>query len=936
MVNNKTKHRTLLIFGIAMCIALILGVLAWKQLVILEQLQSKIDQSQNSLLILQETLSAAKDAESGQRGFLVTADARYLEPYQLAQATINHSMQKLSDLAAKDVVQTGLIRNLSIAIDKKFSELTETIHLCQTSRRDAALARVKDNSGHYYMSEIRSVARDMQQHEQEILANTVIAKEAETKTFLYLFIFWVLYFLSLISLFAHSVMKHWQQLSVANSMLDQRTSALASSNADLIVLNTDLKKLTEQQITLNESLETRVQERTTELIILNSQLSEAKDIAQNASRLKSEFVATMSHEIRTPMNAVIGMTNVLLKTRMDKQQLHYCNAIKVGGNALLAIINDVLDFSKIETGKLELELVDFDPVWLVESVSDLFAMQARGKDLSLMTFIDPAMPMKLCGDPDRLRQILTNLVGNAIKFCNYGEIVIRADVQSIDSSGVIVKFAVRDHGIGLSLEQQKQLFQPFVQLSTADTKILGGTGLGLSICKRLVELMKGKISVESTEGIGSTFSFVIPLEQRSDVFLLEGTQELHGVRVLVVDDEAEAREILHNYVVAWGMRNGKANSGEEAMQVLHKAHADGDPYRVVIIDLLMPESDGINLARQVDIEPALKSTALLLLTAFPTIGLRKLATDAGFTGYLTKPVKQAELRNSLLGVVRGSASAMSDTDSNAKLECKSIRPEIIRSGIILIAEDHPINQQVAQLYLDELGFACQVVNNGLEAVQAAKSDDYSIVLMDCQMPEMDGFQATMAIRKNEELSGRHIPIIAMTANAMKGDRERCLAAGMDDYLSKPVEIEELKSVVTKWMPEESSSLQTLVVTDPCAPELKFATGPYLDMQVLGKRFSPDNLRALLSMFCSQMPIDLDRMQQAVKAFDRDALERTSHSLRGVFSVIGSSNMTQICKVLEQQASENRWDLTPATLEVFERHLESILREASHELTLMKL
>jgi PAS domain S-box-containing protein len=688
-----------------------------------------------------------------------------------------------------------------------------------------------------------------------------------------------------------------------------------------VVCFRDVSQRKQAEAALRQS-EEEIREKVSELLALNEELQllsqeaeAAREQAHAVSKLKSEFLANMSHEIRTPMNGIIGMCNILLKTNLDERKRECAQQIKEAGNTLLTVINDILDFSKIEAGKIDLEIVDFDPVRVVEGTCELLAEQARAKDLELMSFVDPIMPQTLRGDPERLRQILTNLVSNAIKFSDQGQVVVRAVVKSSQANSVDVLFSVRDTGIGVGEEDRRRLFQPFVQADGSITRRFGGTGLGLSISRRLVELMGGTIGVDSSLTQGSTFWFVVPLERRTEAAIISPRDELRNVRVLIADDDASAREILHSYVVSWGLRNGGAHDSAEALRMLRQAQVDGDPYRIAILDLVMPDRSGIDLAREILADPAISHTKLILVTAHDAGSLAAQAILAGFKAYITKPVRQSQLLNCLLSVVCGQEPLITSRAMDSQQGTERVQ----RAGLVLIAEDNPINQRVAQMYLDQLGVASHIASNGKEAVEAVAANAYALVLMDCQMPEMDGFAATAAIRQAESHGGRKTPIVAMTAHAMAGDRERCLAAGMDDYMSKPVHPDALRKIIEKWLPE-------MPPVPEHAPAEAAARQP-INLVELTARFKPMEVAKLLEMFRTSVPETLDKIEAAIQDSNGKQLAATAHFLNGACRTLYATKMAELCVKLEAAASTADWTeaaVTLANLQCCFRALEEYL------------
>jgi PAS domain S-box-containing protein len=637
--------------------------------------------------------------------------------------------------------------------------------------------------------------------------------------------------------------------------------------------------------------------------LLNQRLLDAKNAAEDAARLKADFLSTMSHEIRTPLNGVIGMTDLLLDTPLDGEQTEFANTIKTSADALMAIINDILDFSKIEAGRLVLERTDFSLRQVTEGSLDVLAARAQEKGLMLASLIGPELPDHLVGDPTRIRQILLNFLSNAIKFTDRGEVMASAHGEAGTSTGarrVVVKFAVRDCGIGLSDTAKAGLFQPFSQADSSTTRKYGGTGLGLSICKRLAEAMGGEIGVDSVPGRGSTFWIRIPLEVAEEKRAQPASETaLRGKRVLVAGGDTGCRAVWQAYFEAWQVScEAVASLAELRRRLVEPVGQARAPDALLLAE---PLTD----ATLADAVAALRTQVALPMVccmARPDREMKSALVALG-VGVMQQPFKQSVL-SAALTTALGSAQATPGRRMSDPADRTDAGKPVAAARRLLLAEDNPVNQRVAVHMLNKLGYAVDVVDNGVQAVAAVAGEGYGLVLMDCQMPEMDGFAATAAIRRAEGKS-RHLPIIAMTANAMQGDREQCLAAGMDDYVAKPIDIALLAGLLARWLPKEAAGDGPSAVAP--APTVD-ADDTAVDMQRLTDLFGADDavIGELLAVFQQSLAPLRERLKREVREHG-GALKPITHELRGAAANVGARPLAELAGRLEDIAPNGDWN-----------------------------
>jgi two-component system, sensor histidine kinase and response regulator len=744
-LSTQFGRRLQLGFGIPILLLLGLSAVSYRSIVTSRDGTALVRHTHEVIERLFDLGAAMQEIEVGYRGFVLVGDDRFLASYGDGLAKAPVALAAIATLTANNPQQQLRIPELRRLVRREMDLADEIVRLRYDAGLRVASARVSGGETLRLMEDIRSLLTVMHDEEEGLLVARELIADRNYR--------WISIVLALGIVGAILV------LGSAGWMVSHDASALRASE---------------------------------------QRLRTAKNIAEAANRSKSEFLANMSHEIRTPMNGVIGMTDLVLDTELTSEQREHLRIVKSSADALLTVINDILDFSRMEAGKFDLDPIDFNPRDAIGDMADAMSLRAHQKGLELIVDVDATVPPTVQGDPGRLRQILVNLIGNAIKFTSHGEVVLRVTTEALTPQGVVLHFSVADTGVGIPLDRQKRVFEAFTQADGSTTRTHGGTGLGLTIATQLVALMGGRLWVESEVGKGSTFHFTANLGtvQPSVATTLSDTVDLRNLAALVVDDNATNRRLLEDMLSGWAMVPTLVPGVSEALAALRAAHKKGKPFPLVLADVQMPDADGFALAGAIKNEASLAGAAVVMLTSAGQPGDAARCREIGVAAYLTKPIRAKDLRSAILVALGGHTAGW---DRPALVTRHSLR-ETRQTGRILLVEDNNVNRLVAMRLLEKRGHTVVVATNGREAL--AILDDAAIagfdcVLMDVQMPEMDGFECTAIIREREQQSDTRLPIIAMTAHAMKGDEARCLAAGMDGYLTKPIQPDEFFDVIER-------------------------------------------------------------------------------------------------------------------------------------------
>jgi signal transduction histidine kinase/CheY-like chemotaxis protein/HPt (histidine-containing phosphotransfer) domain-containing protein len=841
------RHNLLIGFTLALCVVVGIVLVSLRNTVRTNNALRGVARTHEVMTTLQQLLADVEAAETSQRGYVITGAGAFAAESDAARPRIAANVTELERLVADSPSQVQRARLLRLAVDQKLRYVARVLQTRQRAGFEAARALVLTGEGVVTMRRVQRIIADMEGHEERLLAQRDAASWQETR--------------------------RAQLLLVAGGLVDFGLLLFV-----FIVVRRD------QRLT-NE---------------LARAADEARQAAVRTAELRSQFLANMSHEIRTPMNAIIGMSGMLLDSKLDTNQRELAQTVRTSADALLTVINDVLDFSKLEAGKLAVEEHDFELRPAVESVIGLFSETANQKNLALGILFDHTLPRFIRSDAGRIRQVLTNLVGNAVKFTSAGEVLVHVDLRERAGTRLVVRFSVRDTGIGIPDDVLPRLFQPFAQADATTTRRFGGTGLGLSISKQIVEAMHGKIDATSVAGEGSTFWFDIPVEEAQ---WDEASRELslmsfRGIRVLIVDDNATNRRLLRHNLTAWRMAVDEVSSGAEALTALREAALAGTPYALVLTDMNLPRMNGLVLSRLIKCDKDLAATRIVILSSLASRVDLPILRVVGVDECLTRPVKQSQLFDAIASSLGGPLGQSKPADRAA--------PAPMRSGVrVLVAEDNPVNQRVAVRQLERFGVAADAVANGIEAVEAVSRADYALVLMDVQMPEMDGVTAARELRRR----GARVPIIALTANAMTGDRERCLEAGMDDYLSKPIVEEELARVLNQFLPAGGGE----------------AIPPVLDEATLDRlrEISPDFLREIAEIYLDDAPSRLAAIRDAVEQNDPHALALAAHAFKSGSGNLGATAVHDLCAELESTGKEGSMSGVPEKVAQLAREYEKV-------------